>query len=67
MLNFLTMKVYHILREIIIKAPQIIFFFFRGILKSKKNSEQPPKGLFKDLQVKKKLFWKHGRKENGIQ
>jgi hypothetical protein len=28
------------------------------------NVVQPPKGLFKDLQVKKNLFWKQGRKGN---
>lgn len=53
---------WHILREIIIKAQQIVFFFFRGIIKSKMNSMQPPRGLFKDLQVKKNLFWKQGEK-----
>lgn len=61
------MEEQHILREIIIRAEQIVFSFFRGIAKRKMNSVQSPQGLFKDLQVKKNLFWKQGEeKENGI-
>lgn len=61
------MEEQHILREIIIRAEQVVFFIFRGIAKRNMNSAQSPKGLFKDLQVKKSLFWKQGgEKKNGI-